>query len=105
MTELIKKDVPFVWGEEHENSFQALKLMFSSAPLLQLPKFYKVIVIECDASGVGIGGLFMQEGKPLDFFNEKQKGATIKYSTNDKEFYALVRVLAHWKNYLWHRSL
>lgn len=79
--------------------------MLSSTPLIKLPNFDKAFEIECDASGVGIGGLFMQEGKPLDFFNEKKKGATIKYSTDDKELYALVRVLAHWKNYLWHRSL
>ena len=34
LTELIKKDVPFVWGEEQEKSFQDLKLMLSSAHLL-----------------------------------------------------------------------
>ena len=33
LTELIKKDVPFVWGEEQEKSFQALKLMLSFTPL------------------------------------------------------------------------
>ena len=41
LTELIKKDVPFVWDEEQEKSFQALKLMLSFAPLLQLPNIYK----------------------------------------------------------------
>ncbi|WMV37544.1 hypothetical protein MTR67_030929 [Solanum verrucosum] len=46
----------------------------------------------------------MQEGKPLAFFSEKLKGATLKYSTYDKELYALVRVLAHWQHYLWHKE-
>ncbi|XP_060210581.1 uncharacterized mitochondrial protein AtMg00860-like [Lycium barbarum] len=41
MTELIKKDVPFVWGDEQEKAFQELKSMLSSAPLLQLPHFEK----------------------------------------------------------------
>ena len=104
LTELIKKDVPFVWGEEQEKSFQDLKLMLSSAPFLQLPNFDKAFEIECDASNVGIGGVLMQEGKPLAFFSEKLKGATFKYSTYDKELYAFVRVLAHWHHYLWHKE-
>ena len=45
LTELIKKDVPFVWGEEQEKSFQALKLILSFAPLLQLPNFNKAFQI------------------------------------------------------------
>lgn len=39
LTESIKKDVPFVWGGEQKKSFQALKSMLSSSPLLQLPNF------------------------------------------------------------------
>ena len=104
LTELIKKDVPFVWGDEQEKSFQALKLMLSSSPLLQLPNFDKAFEIECDASGVGIGGVLMQEGKPLAYFSKKLKGASLRYSTYDKELYALVRVLAHWQHYLWHKE-
>ena len=65
LTELIKKDVPFVWGKEQEESFQALKSMLSSSPLLQLPNFDKAFEIECDASGVGIGGVLMQGRKTI----------------------------------------
>ena len=90
LTKLIKKYVPFVWGEDQEKSFKALKLMLCFAPLLKLPNFDKAFDIECDVSGVGVGGLLMQEGKPLDFFSENLKGATLKYSTYDKELYALV---------------
>ena len=72
--------------------------------MLQLPNFDKAIEIEFDASGVGIGGVFMQERKPLALFIENLKGATIKYTTYDKELYALARVLAHWQHYLWHKE-
>ena len=104
LTELINEDVPFLWGEEQEKSFQALKLILSSVPLLQLSNYDKAFEIECDALGVGIGRVLMQEGKPLAFLSEKIKGATLKYSTYDKELYALVRVLAHCKHYLWHKE-
>ncbi|XP_060190610.1 uncharacterized protein LOC132619861 [Lycium barbarum] len=80
------KDVPFVWGDEQEKTFQELRSMLSSSPLLQLPNFEKTFEVECDASGVGIGGVLMQEGKPLSYFSEKLKGASLNYSTYDKEF-------------------
>ncbi|XP_060216386.1 uncharacterized protein LOC132643883 isoform X1 [Lycium barbarum] len=104
LTELIKKDVPYVWGDAQEKALQELKSMLSSSPLLQLPNFEKAYEIECDASGVGIGGVLMQEGKPLVFFSEKLKGASLNCSTYDKELYVLVRVLAHWQHYLWHKE-
>ena len=47
--------------------------MLSSAPFLQLPNFHKAFEIEYDSSGVGIGGVLMQKGKPLALFIEKPK--------------------------------
>ena len=41
-----------------------------------------------------------QNGRPLAYFSEKLNEAKRKYSTYDKEFYALVRSLDHWRHYL-----
>ncbi|WVZ97734.1 hypothetical protein U9M48_043248 [Paspalum notatum var. saurae] len=40
----------------------------------------------------------------LAYFSEKLSGASLKYSTYDKELYALVRTLHTWQHYLWHRE-
>ena len=101
LTEIIKKNVGFKWGKEQENAFKLLKFQLTHAPLLSLPNFDKMFEIECDASGLGIGAVLMQEGKPLAYFSEKLSGATLNYPTYDKELYALVRALKTWQHYLW----
>ncbi|WVZ97710.1 hypothetical protein U9M48_043224 [Paspalum notatum var. saurae] len=102
--ELTKKDVPFAWSDSQEVAFHTLKDKLTHAPLLQLPDFNKVFELECDASGIGLGAVLLQEGKPVAYFSEKLSGASLKYSTYDKELYALVRTLHTWQHYLWHRE-
>lgn len=102
--ELTKKGVPFDWGDLQEVAFTTLKDKLTHAPLLQLPDFNKVFELECDASGVGLGAVLLQDGKPVAYFSEKLSGASLRYSTYDKELYALVRTLQTWQHYLWHRE-
>ncbi|KAG8497231.1 hypothetical protein CXB51_008425 [Gossypium anomalum] len=67
LTSVIKKNSAFFWSEEQEKSFILLKNHLTNAPLLVLPDFDKTFEIECDASGIGIGAVLTQEGKPVEF--------------------------------------
>ena len=51
-----------------------LKERLTHAPLLQLPDFTKTFELECDANGIGSGGVLLQEGKPVAYFSEKLSG-------------------------------
>jgi hypothetical protein len=101
LNDLMKKGVPFYWGATQEHSFNTLIDKLTHAPLLQLPDFDKTFELECDASRIGIGGVLLQEGKPIAYFSEKLSGPSLNYLTYDKELYTLVRILETWQHYLW----
>ncbi|KAG7572474.1 Zinc finger CCHC-type superfamily [Arabidopsis suecica] len=101
LTEVIKKDIGFKWEQAQDDAFHALKEKLTNAHVLVLPDFLKTFEIECDASGVGIGAVLMQDKRPIAYFSEKLGGATLNYPTYDKELYALVRALQTWQHYLW----
>ena len=62
---LSKKNAPFVWGPSQDAAFLELKNLLTHAPLLALPNFEKTFEVHCDASGNGIGGVLMQEKRPI----------------------------------------
>jgi hypothetical protein len=101
LNELTKKNVPFVWGKAQQHAFDELKKRLTEAPLLVLPDFQQTFEIECDASGIRIGGVLMQNGRPVAYHSEKLDGARLNYSIYDKELFSLVRVLEVWQHYLW----
>ena len=101
LNELVKKDTKFEWGEKQQQAFDLLKHELSNAPVLALPNFELTFEIECDASGIGIGAVLKQEGRPIAYFSEKLNGATLNYPTYDKELYAVVRALENWQHYLY----
>ncbi|KAH9769539.1 Endonuclease [Citrus sinensis] len=100
LTEIVKKHVGFKWGSEQERAFNLIKEKLVSSPLLALSDFAKTFEIECDASGIGIGAVLMQEVHSIAYFSEKLSGAALNYPTYEKEMYALVRALETWQHYL-----
>jgi hypothetical protein len=75
---LRKKDVSFKWKDQESQSFQELSRKLCEAPLLQLPDCGKAFEIECDASGIGIDGVLLPDGKLIAYFSQKIKWSKSK---------------------------
>jgi hypothetical protein len=93
LNKVVKKSVGFKWGEEQELAFVLLIDKLCSTPVLAFPDFTKAFEMECDAFGMGIGAVLMQDQRPIAYFSEKLSGVTLNYATYNKELYALVRAL------------
>jgi hypothetical protein len=65
MTQLLEKEAKFKWSLHCEDAFLTLKKLLTTAPVLAQPDIEKPFDVYCDASGTGIGGVLMQDGREL----------------------------------------
>jgi hypothetical protein len=62
ITKLLKNDVKFDWSPKCKEAFEQLKILLTTAPVLAQPDIEKPFDVYCDALGIGLGCVLMQEG-------------------------------------------
>ena len=95
LTTLTKKDA-FSRTLEATKAFEQLREVMCKAPILTTPNFTKTFIVECDASGNGIGAVLMQEGRPLAFESRPLKGKDLHKPIYEKEMMAILPALKKW---------
>ncbi|GBG91783.1 hypothetical protein CBR_g53672 [Chara braunii] len=95
LTNLTKKDTPFLWSLHCHMAFARLKQALTRAPVLKLPDPTLPFVLTTDASQYGIGAVLQQDDgnglRPVEFMSKKIKTQKLQDSTYEKELYALVK--------------
>ena len=92
MTKLLTKKT-FHWTDTIEAAFNQLKQSLTTPPILCLPDFSQPFVVECDASGLGIGVVLTQNSYPVAYFSAALKGTSPTLSTYEKEMLAIVKAI------------
>lgn len=100
-----RKNAKINWTQQLKESYDKLREAVGNCPALSFPSGTGDIVCETDASDYGIGAaLFevsMENGreikKPLAFMSKQLTGAELRWSTIEKEAYAIFKALTKWE--------
>ena len=76
-----------------QKTFEEMKVIISSCPVLALPDFSQPFVVECDASREGLGVILMQNHHSIAFESRKLKNYECHYSIYDKEMLSILHAL------------
>ncbi|WMV47132.1 hypothetical protein MTR67_040517, partial [Solanum verrucosum] len=101
LANLTKKEIPFEWTEKCEESFQKLKILLTTTPILALPVEGKYFIIYCDASHFCLGVVLMYDKNIIAYASHQLKVHRRNYPTHDLELAAVVFALKIWRHYLY----
>jgi hypothetical protein len=70
-----------------------LKKLLTTAAVLAQPDIEKLFNVYCDASGMGIGGVLMQDGRAIDYASRQLRRHEEHYPTHELELFAVIHAL------------
>ena len=105
LNDLTKKDLPWDWTPECEDTFTSIKHRFSEAPVLLMPDPTKPFLLATDASKYATGGVLSQRDgngiwHPCGFISQSFSEAERNYQIYDRELLAIIRGFETWRHFL-----
>ena len=106
LTDVLKAEHEFFWGEEQQKSFDLLKKAITDSDVLQIPSSDPKhdIILQPDCSKAAAGAVFLQNQgqgyKPCAFISKRLSDAQAKWGPYELELFALTYMLKQWRPYL-----
>ena len=101
---LTRKGAPFVWTDQQQTAFDALKACLLSAPILGFPTKEGQFVLDTDASLFAVGGVLNQiqneEEVVIAYASHSLRISQRRYCTTRREMFAAVVMCTHFRSYL-----
>jgi hypothetical protein len=107
LNRLIKVKEPFVWGPEQDQAFSTLKAMLMSGEVMAYPVINRPYKLYTDACDYAIGGILVQVDpdsgmeKVICYVSHQLGGAQLRWSTIEKEGYAVIYCITKLRPYLY----
>ena len=96
ITSLQKKGKIFVWDLKCKESFNKLKELLTTAPILKIVDPNKDFVVCTDACNDSLDGVLKKEGHVISYESRKLKTHENNYATYDLELAAIIHALKMW---------
>ena len=98
---LLRKDIEFQWSHEQDKALQEIKSILTKdgGPVLRFFDVQKPVTISCDASPTGLGGVLLQDQRPVAYASRSLTDAESRYAQIEKELLAVQFSLERFNQY------
>ena len=100
MRRLTDKKVVWKWTDTHQRAFDRICKLVTSAPVLKYFNVNESVVIECDASQVGLGATLLQNDQPVAYASRSLTATEQRYAQIEKECLAIVFACEKFEQYI-----
>ena len=104
LSELTKKNQPFLWGPEQQSAFDKLKYCLTHYPVLAPPLPEGKYIIDTDASDFAMGAVLQQKQhgtvRVIAYASKTFDAAERMYCTTRKELAAVIYALKEFRHYV-----
>ena len=104
---LTKKENEFIWDQNTERAYAAMKKLLCQQPGPILAYFdpRKNITLQCDASQTGLGAAMLQNDRPVSYASRCMTSAEENYAQIEKELLAVVFACERFHQYTYGRDV
>lgn len=95
------KKYEFAWQSQQEKAFHEIKQKLAETPTLAYFDQRKPITLQTDASDYGLGGVLLQDGKPVAYTSHTMSKTELNYAVIEKECLAILVTCTKFDKYIY----